>query len=119
MQAATALREVIERCRAELQGLEAIFLDRESRRGGDQPRLGASCAGDLIHISENDQVFLDGWSQQLRCAGFTVFAGLGQLSSSEQVPTDDEAWVVKPAHLRFSKGKIVYEAEGNVGTSHN
>ena len=107
-------REVIERCRAELQGLEAIFLDENL--GGEAINLALErLTGDLIHISENDQVFLDGWSQHVRDC-FTVFAGLGQLSLHGAVPTDDEAWVVKPAHLRFSKGKIVYEAEGNVGT---
>jgi len=48
---------------------------------------------------------------------FRAFAGLGQLSLHAAAPTDDEAWELKPAHLRFSEGKIAYEAHGNVGTA--
>jgi predicted O-methyltransferase YrrM len=33
------------------------------------------------------------------------------------VPTDDEAWEQKPAHARLSKGKMLYEARGNVSAS--
>jgi hypothetical protein len=64
-------------------------------------------------IVDNDQLER---SQHVRDC-FAAFTGLGQLSLHGAVPTDDEAWEVKPAHLRFSKGKIVYEAEANVGTS--
>ena len=33
------------------------------------------------------------------------------------MPTDDEAWAQKPAHVRLSKGKLLYEAQGNVFAS--
>jgi hypothetical protein len=108
-------RDVIERCRAEIPSLRTIFL--EENLGGEAINLALDqVTGDLLHITQNDQVFLDGWSQHVRDC-FTAFTGLGQLSLHGVVPTDDEAWEVKPAYLRFSKGKIVYEAEGNVGTS--
>jgi len=108
-------REVIEHCRAEIGSLQTIFLDENL--GGEAINLALERAtGDLIHISENDQVFLDGWSQHVRDC-FSAFAGLGQLSLHAAVPTDDEAWELKPAHLRFSEGKIAYEAHGNVGTA--
>ena len=106
---------MIERCRGDLPTLQAIFL--EGNLGGEAINLALEqVTGELIHITENDQVFLDGWSQHVRDC-FAAFTGLGQLSLHGAVPTDDEAWEVKPAHLRFSKGKIVYEAEANVGTS--
>lgn len=72
--------------------------------------------GDLIHLSENDQEFLPGWVDHARDA-FETFPDLGQLSLHHDVPADDEAWVAKPSRLRFAKGKILYEALGNVGTS--
>jgi hypothetical protein len=108
-------REVVERCRAEIGSLQTIFLDENL--GGEAINLALErVTGDLIHISENDQVFLDGWSQHVRDC-FSAFAGLGQLSLHAAVPTDDEAWELKPARLRFSDGKIAYEAHGNVGTA--
>src|SRR4029077_12131689 len=95
--------------------LKPIFLGQNL--GGEAINLALEQAtGDLIHISENDQIYLDGWSQHVREC-FTVFAGLGQLCLHGVVPTDEEVWELKPAHLRFSKGKIVYEAQRNVGTS--
>jgi predicted O-methyltransferase YrrM/glycosyltransferase involved in cell wall biosynthesis len=72
--------------------------------------------GDLIHLSENDQEFLPGWLEHAR-QSFAIFDDLGQLSLFNDVPTDEEAWEPKPSHLRFSRGKILYEAHGNVGTS--
>src|SRR5271166_4393556 len=108
-------REVVEHCRTEIGSLQAIFLD--DNLGGEAINLALErVTGDLIHISENDQLFLEGWSQHVRDC-FTAFTGLGQLSLHGAVPTDDEAWELKPAHLRFSKGKVVYEANGNVGTA--
>jgi predicted O-methyltransferase YrrM/glycosyltransferase involved in cell wall biosynthesis len=108
-------REVIERFCRELPYLEPIFLDRNL--GGEAVNQALErAAGDLIHISENDQIYLAGWAQHVREC-FTVFAGLGQLSLHGVVPTDEEVWELKPAQLRFSKGKILYEALGNVGTS--
>jgi hypothetical protein len=108
-------REVIERFRTDFRSLKAIFLDENL--GGEAINLALEgVTGDLIHITENDQVFLDGWSQHVREC-FAAFPGLGQLSLHGVVPTDDEVWELKPAHLRFNKGKIVYEAHGNIGTS--
>jgi len=49
----------------------------------------------------------------VRVAAFETFADLGQLS----LPTDDEAWEQKPAQARLSKGKMLYEARGNVSAS--
>jgi hypothetical protein len=54
------------------------FLDQNL--GGEAINLALErMAGDLIHISENDQIYLSGWAQHvLEC--FTLFGGLGQLS---------------------------------------
>lgn len=71
--------------------------------------------GDLIHLSENDQIFLPGWREYAQEA-FAAHALLGQLSLFSDTPTDDEAWEPKTTYLRFSKRNIVYEAH-NVGTS--
>ena len=76
----------------------------------------AVARGDLIHLSENDQIFIPGWFSHVM-ASFDAFDDLGQLSLFSDTPTDDEAWEPKPSHLRFSRGKILYEAHGNVGTS--
>jgi hypothetical protein len=72
--------------------------------------------GDFIHLSENDQIFLPGWAEHAREA-FAAFDTLGQLSLFSDTPTDEEAWEPKPSHLKFSRGKILYEAPNNVGTS--
>jgi predicted O-methyltransferase YrrM len=107
-------RETIERCRARLPSLQMIFLNENL--GGEAINLALEhVSGDLVHISENDQLFLDGWSQHVRDC-FAKFDGLGQLSLHGVVPTDDEAWELKPAQSHFSKGKILYEALGSVGT---
>ncbi|HEX3882475.1 MAG TPA: class I SAM-dependent methyltransferase [Stellaceae bacterium] len=72
--------------------------------------------GELVHLSENDQVFLPGWRAHAEAA-FAAFPELGQLSLFSDTPTDDEAWEAKPSRLRFSGGKILYEAPDNIGTS--
>jgi GT2 family glycosyltransferase len=93
-------REVIERFWTELSYLKPIFLDQNL--GGEAVnRALERVARDLIHISENDQISLAGWSQHV-CECFTVFARLGQLSLHGVVPTDEEVREVKPTHLRFS-----------------
>jgi glycosyltransferase involved in cell wall biosynthesis len=108
-------REVIERFRSEFKSLKAIFLNQNL--GGEAINVALEQVnGDLIHITENDQLFLDGWSQHVR-ESFIAFTRLGQLCLHGVVPTDDEVWELKSAHLRFSKGKIIYEAHGNIGTS--
>jgi glycosyltransferase involved in cell wall biosynthesis len=72
--------------------------------------------GDLIHLSENDQIFLPGWYDHV-VSSFDSFGDLGQLSLFSDTPTDDEVWESKASNLRFSNEKILYEAHGNVGTS--
>jgi glycosyltransferase involved in cell wall biosynthesis len=85
--------------------------------GGDAYNHAVPLArGDLIHLSENDQEFLPGWLEHVM-QSFAVFDDLGQLSLFSDVPTDEEAWEPKPSHLRFSRGKILYQAHENVGTS--
>ncbi len=74
------------------------------------------CRGELLHLSENDQLFLPGWAEHVR-ESFEVFPDLGQLSLFSDVPTDYEAWGAKPAKMRFAKGKILYEAQYNLTTS--
>ena len=72
--------------------------------------------GELIHLSENDQIFLPGWREHAESA-FAAFPNLGQLSLFSDTPTDDEAWEPKRSKLVFSNGKVLYEAPDNVGTS--
>jgi predicted O-methyltransferase YrrM/glycosyltransferase involved in cell wall biosynthesis len=95
--------------------IRTIFLDENI--GGEAFNVAIPLAiGDLIHLSENDQIFLAGWREHA-VAAFESFDDLGQLSLFSDTPTDLEAWEPKPSHLRFSNGKILYEAHGNVGTS--
>jgi len=103
-----------------LKGLEAAtpvqvsYLD-ENLGGEGFNRAIPLTRGDLVHLSENDQVFLPGWCEYVRAA-FAAHPLLGQLSLFADTPTDDEAWEPKTTYLRFAKGIIVYEAH-NVGTS--
>jgi hypothetical protein len=108
-------REVIESCRCKFRSLKTIFL--KENLGGEAINLALGRAnGDLIHIAENDQLFLDGWSQHVRDS-FSAFAGLGQLSLNGVVPADDEVLELEPGQLRFSKGKTIYKTHSNIGTS--
>lgn len=85
--------------------------------GGEAFNLAiADARGDLIHLSENDQEFLPGWLSHV-WESFAAFPDLGQLSLHHDVPQDEEAWEPKPSRLRFAAGKILYEAQANVGTS--
>lgn len=98
-----------------LDSLRLILLD--DNRGGAAFNLAIPVTnGELIHLTENDQVFLPGWREYAEAA-FDGFADLGQLALFADTPTDGEAWEAKPSHLRFAKGTIVYEAHGNVSTS--
>ena len=91
-------------------------LANDQMPGQAQGKLSGKLNGELIHLSENDQLFLPGWSEHAR-ESFELFDDLGQLSLFADVPTDDEAWGAKPSKLRFRKGKILYEAQHSLGTS--
>jgi glycosyltransferase involved in cell wall biosynthesis len=108
-------RLVIESTRNFLTMIDPIFLSENI--GGEAINLCFDrVRGDLINIAENDQLFLPGWIDHAREA-FDCFSDLGQLSFFSPVASDDQAWQVHPCHLRFSKGKILYEAHANLTTS--
>jgi predicted O-methyltransferase YrrM/glycosyltransferase involved in cell wall biosynthesis len=95
--------------------IKPLLLDQNL--GGEAYNLALPLAsGNLIHLSENDQVLLQGWFDHV-LESFRVFPDLGQLSLFSDTPTDDEAWEPKSAHLRFAAGKILYQAHGTVGAS--
>jgi predicted O-methyltransferase YrrM len=108
-------RDVIAEAHGFLPGLRAVFLD-ENIGGEAVNHCLDMVSGELIHISENDQIFLPGWAEHVRTS-FDRFPDLGRLSLFSPVPTDREAWHAKPARLRFSRGNILYEARGYPGTS--
>jgi hypothetical protein len=108
-------RIVVDAARTFLPTIQAVFLNENI--GGEAVNICFDrVAGDLIHITENDQVFLEGWADHAREA-FSFFPDLGQLSFFAPLPTDEHAWEVQPCHLRFSQGKILYEAHDNLTTS--
>jgi glycosyltransferase involved in cell wall biosynthesis len=105
----------IASARSFLPKIQALFLDENI--GGEAINICFDrVTGDLVHITENDQVFLPGWTDHAREA-FKCFSDLGQLSFLSPVATDEEVWDVQPCHLRFSRGKILYQAHGNLTTS--
>jgi len=102
--------------RLETTGQARVFY-LEENIGGEALNVAIPLTrGELIHLSENDQIFLPGWRQHVESV-FAAFPGLGQLSLFSDTPTDDEAWEPKRSRLVFSSGKILYEAPDNVGTS--
>jgi predicted O-methyltransferase YrrM len=108
-------RVIIDRFSAAAVNITPILLD--TNMGGEAINLGLEkCKGSLLHISENDLEYLPGWSDQVVNL-FNTFPRLGQLSLFGPVPDDDEIWHVKPSVLRHRKGRIIYEALSNVGTS--
>ena len=109
-------RKVIEEARSYLPRLVAVLLD-ENAGGEAVNRCLDRGSGELIHISENDLVFLPGWADHVREA-FSFFADLGQLSLFGASNLDvHPRWLTRPSRLRFAQGKILYEALENVGTS--
>ncbi|MBU1978767.1 MAG: glycosyltransferase [Gammaproteobacteria bacterium] len=89
----------------------------ENNEGGEAINKGIEASqGDLIHISENDIEYLQGWTEKVLSA-FAAFPRLGQLSLFGPVPSDEEIWEIKPCALLHSKGRVIYEAAGNVGTT--
>ena len=109
-------RQVIEQARFYLPRLVAVLLE-ENVGGEAVNRCLDKVSGELIHISENDQVYLPGWADHVRRA-FFVFPDLGQLSLFGATNLDvNPRWATAPNRLRFAQGKILYEALGNVTTS--
>ncbi len=104
--------QALERNRPEVK---VICLD--SNEGGmAYNRAIEQARGELIHLSENDQIFLPGWFEHVQ-ESFACFPKLGQLSLIHDMPTDDEAAGPQGADLAFSNGKILYQAHHNVLTS--
>jgi hypothetical protein len=96
-------------------GVRVFYLDENI--GGEGLNLAVPhTRGELIHFSENDQIFLPGWRENVETA-FAAFPDLGQYSLFSDTPTDDEAWEPKRGQLRFSRGKIIYQTPDNVGIS--
>ncbi len=108
-------REVAERMSAAEENISTILLDEN--RGGAAINLGLERAtGTLLHISENDLEYLPGWSEKVVDL-FDTFESLGQLSLYGPVPDDEEVWSLKLSDLMHRKGRIIYQALNNVGTS--
>ncbi len=108
-------RRVIEEAKALIPGLRAVLHD--ANLGGEALNDPiARAGGSLIHLHENDIVLLPGWQEHVLEA-FRVFADLGQLSLFDGIPPDEYPLDPQPVALRFASGKIVYEAQTNVGTS--
>jgi predicted O-methyltransferase YrrM len=94
---------------------EMLFLDENV--GGDAYNLFFDrMSGELVHLSENDYVYLEGWAEHVRDS-FRCFPDLGQLSLSSGIRRDNQPGGVIPADLRFARGKILYQAHGNVVTT--
>ena len=77
---------------------QLIVIDNASSDGSPEV-IGRSCT-ELPYLKP---IFLD--------------QNLGGEAVNQALEWAEEIWELKPAHLRFSKGKIVYEAQDNVGTS--
>lgn len=108
-------REIIEQYSLKHPYVRPVFLPQNI--GGEAFNIGIEYSqGKYIHLSENDLEYLPGWCEYIYEI-FEAFPNLGQLSLFGPVPTDDEVWENKPSVLKHSKGKIIYEALGNVGTS--
>ncbi|MGH9356172.1 MAG: glycosyltransferase family 2 protein, partial [Terriglobia bacterium] len=103
--------------RVEADGLAKVLYLSENIGGLAFNEAIPLTTGDLIHLSENDQIFLPGWFEHVT-SSFTAFPDLGQLSLFSGVATDEEAHGDSaPSDLRFAKGKILYAARGNLTTS--
>jgi predicted O-methyltransferase YrrM len=99
------------------QGRARVILLEENIGGLAYNEVLRLTSGSLIHLSENDQLFLPGWSEHVRDA-FKLFPDLGQLSLFADIPTDYEGWGPKPStRIRLKNGKVLYEAQYNLTTS--
>jgi hypothetical protein len=109
-------RQVIDEARSYLPRLVAVLLD-ENVGGEAVNRCLDKASGELVHVSENDLVYLPGWTDHVREA-FSIFPDLGQLSLFGASSLDDHPrWGTRPSRLRFAQGKILYQARENVTTS--
>jgi hypothetical protein len=108
-------RRVIEEARSYLPQLLSVLLDENA--GGEAVNLCfEKVSGELIHISENDLVYLPGWADHVRTA-FCLFSNLGKLSLFGATSLDAHPrWFMQLSRLGFANGKILYNALGNVGT---
>ncbi len=108
--------QIIARWQGQKPTLKSILLD--DNIGGEAINIALDqLNGDLIHISENDQLFLPDWDRHAR-ESFALFAELGQLSLFGAASTDEGSWYDNRVPLRHLNGKILYEeATGNVGAS--
>jgi predicted O-methyltransferase YrrM len=108
-------RAVIEDARKYIADLQVLSLDENI--GGEAYNLCLDrISGALVHLSENDYVYLEGWAEHVRDA-FRCFPDLGQLSLSNGIRRDNQPGSVLPADLRFAHGTILYQARGNVVTT--
>lgn len=108
-------RELIAKFCERRPNTQAILLDEN--RGGEAINLALQAArGQFIHLSENDIEYLPGWCETI-IGLFESFSKLGQLSLFGPTPTDEEVWINQQGVLRHSKGRILYEAAFNIGTT--
>jgi len=108
-------KAVIECAREYLPDTRVLFLNENI--GGEAYNLFLDkILGELVHLSENDYVYMDGWAEHVR-ESFRCFPNLGQLSLSNGIRRDNQPGGVIPADLRFAHGKILYQSHGNVVTT--
>jgi hypothetical protein len=108
-------RLVLDAARSFLPKIQTVFLNENIGYEAINACVDG-VTGSLIYMAEPDHLFLPGWTDHARKA-FDFFSDLGQLSLFAPVSTDEGAWEIQPCHMRFSQGKILYEAESNVSTS--
>lgn len=113
-------REVIEAAIRSIPDLEYLYLSANC--GGEAINFALDRILDrvppdgLIQISENDQIFMNGWAEHARRM-FACFPQLGQLSLHGVTQSDDEIGNPLPGAMRFERGLFLYETAGNVGTA--
>ena len=108
-------RSVIENARQYIDDMHVILLPENI--GGEAFNLCLDrVSGELIHLTENDYVYLEGWAEHVRDA-FHSFADLGQICLLRGTRLDHQPGSAQAAELRFANGKILYQARNNVVTT--
>jgi predicted O-methyltransferase YrrM/glycosyltransferase involved in cell wall biosynthesis len=108
-------RAVVEHFAKSVPQMRAMWLPENG--GGASINHGLERSrGQLLHISENDLEYLPHWAERA-LDWFAVFPELGQLSLYGPVPTDDEVWILKHSTMWTARGRILYQAVGNVSAS--